>query len=72
MTAVKPKKDQRTKHELGLCGYCMKQMARQMVMLKRGPNAQYRRWICAPCVEKRMALGVIKPSSKPNEYERAR
>ena len=70
MTEAKPKRDQRTKHEIGLCSYCMKNMARQMVMIKRGPNAKYRRWMCDPCIEKRQKMGVIKPSTNPNEYSR--
>jgi hypothetical protein len=51
-------KDQRTKHEIGLCGYCMKQMAHQMAMVKRGTNARYRRWMCDPCIQYRSDKGI--------------
>ena len=52
------KKDQRTKHLIGLCIYCMKNMAHRMATVKRGPNARYRRWMCEPCIQHRSEKGI--------------
>ena len=68
----KPKRSQRTKHDIGLCGYCRYNMARQMVKIKHGPNAEYRRWMCERCLSSRLKYGDVKPSARPNQYYRTR
>jgi len=67
MTGESGKKDQRTKHLCGLCGYCMKNMAHRMAMVKGGTNARYRRWMCEQCIQFRQAKGARLLLSKGGE-----